>query len=89
MLMSEDIDDESEMIKLLKEKFHETQEKSIKVQIFTLLPMNWSIKKIENEFKAFNYMVRKVKTLGGILSIPNPNYGHILCDDTIVMVQNF
>ena len=24
MLMSEDIDDESEMIKLLKEKFHET-----------------------------------------------------------------
>ena len=55
--MSEDIDDESEMIKQLKEKFHETQEKSVKIQILTLLPMSWSIKKIENEFKASNYMV--------------------------------
>ena len=65
MLMSEDIDDESEMIKQLKEKFHETQEKSVKIQILTLLPMSWSIKKIENEFKASNYVVRKAKTLGG------------------------
>ena len=40
MLISEDIDDESEMIKLLKEKFHETQEKSVKVQILTLLPVS-------------------------------------------------
>ena len=58
----------------------------------TLLPMSWSIKKIENEFKASNYMVRKAKTLvksRGILSMPNPNHGHSLCDDTIVMVQNF
>ena len=92
MLIFEDIDDESEMIKQLKEKFYETQEKSVKVQILTLLPMSWSIKKIENEFKASNYMVRKAKTLvksGGILSTPNPNYGHNLHDDTIVMVQNF
>ena len=92
MLTSEDIDDESEMIKQLKEKFHETQEKSVKVQILTLLPMSWSIKKIENEFKASNYMVRKAKTLvklGGILSTPNPNHGHNLHDHTIVMVQNF
>ena len=63
MLMSEDINDESEMIKQLKEKFHETQEKSVKMQILTLLPMSWSIKKIENEFKASNYMVRKAKTI--------------------------
>ena len=92
MLMSEDIDDESEMIKQLKKKFHETQEKSVKIQILTLLPISWSIKKIENEFKASNYMVRKAKTLvksGGILSTPNPNHGHSLRDDTIMMVQNF
>ena len=37
--------------------------KSVKVQILTLLPMSWSIKKIENEFKASNYMVRKAKCL--------------------------
>ena len=40
MLMSEDIDDESEMIKQLKERFHETQEKSVKVQILTLRNSN-------------------------------------------------
>ena len=33
----------------LKMKFHETEEKSIKVQILTLLPMSWSIKRIEND----------------------------------------
>ena len=90
MLMSEDIDDESEMIKQLKEKFHETQKKSVKVQILTLLPMSWSIKKIENKFKASNYMVPRAKTLVksvGILSTPNPNHGHSLHDDTIVMVN--
>ena len=42
--MSEDIDDESELIKQLKKKFNNTQEKSVKVQILSLLPMSWSIK---------------------------------------------
>ena len=59
------------MVKQLKIKFHETEEKSVKVQILTLLPMSWSIKRIENEFKACNYMVRKAKGLvksGGILT---------------------
>ena len=48
MHMSEVGDDGNEIIKQLKEKFHETKEKSVKVQILTLLPMSWSIKKIEN-----------------------------------------
>ena len=61
MLMPE-VDDDSEMIKQLKEKFHETEEKSVKVQILTLLPMSWSIKKIESEFKVSNYMVREAKS---------------------------
>ena len=54
--------------------------------------MSWTIKKIENEFKASNYMVCKAKSLvksKGILSLPNPNQGHSLGNDTIVLVQNF
>ena len=47
MHMSEVGDDGTEMIKQLKEKFNETEEKSVKVQILTLLPMSWTIKKIE------------------------------------------
>ena len=87
--MSEVGDDGNEMIKQLKEKFHETEEKSVKVQILTPLPMSWTIKKIENEFKASNYMMRKAKSLNGILSLPNPNQGHSLGNDTIALVQNF
>ena len=92
MLMPEVGDDDSEMIKQLKEKFHESEEKSVKVQILTPLPMSWSIKKIENEFKASNYMVRKAKFLvksGGVLATQNPSQGHGLCNDTRVLVQNF
>ena len=61
--------DESEMVKQLKIKFHETEEKSVKVQILTLLPMSWSI---ENNFKASSYMVCKANLVksGGILSTP-------------------
>ena len=44
--MSEVGDDGNEMIKQLKEKFHETEEKSVKIQILTPLPMSWTIKKI-------------------------------------------
>jgi len=42
--MTEDTDDESEIIQQLKVKFHETHKKSVKVQILTLFPMR-SIKK--------------------------------------------
>ena len=38
--------DESEMITQLKEKFHVTTERSLKVQILTILLMSWSIKKL-------------------------------------------
>ena len=77
------------MVKQLKIKFHETEEKSVKVQILTLLPMSQSIKRIENEFKASNYMVHKAKGLvksGGISSMPNPIQCHGLNDDTKILV---
>ena len=53
--------------------------------------MSWSIKRIENEFKASNSMVHTAKSLvksGGILSMPNPIQGHGLNDRTI-LVQTF
>ena len=63
------------MIKQLKEKIYEAQEKSVKVQILTLLPMSWSIK---NELKASSYMFRMVSYIRGILSTPNPNHDKIV-----------
>lgn len=64
-------DDEREVIKQLKEAFLSSTERSRKVQILTALPRSWSVRKIQSEFCASNYMVRKAKELvreKGILS---------------------
>lgn len=50
-------DDESEIIRQLKDKFQETTVRSEKVQVLTVLPKSWSIRRIEEEFGASNYMV--------------------------------
>ena len=70
--------DGAEMIEQLKEKFKNCTKKSEKVQVLTVLPQSWSIRKVVNEFNAPNYMVRKAKNLvkeKGVLSIPNPRSG--------------
>ena len=54
--------DDIEMIDQLKEKYS-TAQRSEKIQILTLLPKSWSIRRIEIEFDASNYMVRKAKEL--------------------------
>ena len=83
---------ESEIIAQLKDKFNSSNRKSEKVQILTILPQSWSIRKIEEEFGATNYMVRKAKQLvntRGILSTPNPKPGKMLSNDTVKLVYNF
>ena len=57
-----------------------------------MLPRSWSIKKIESEFSASNYMIRKAKELvkvKGILSTPDPKPGSSLPGKTIDRVTNF
>ena len=39
--------EDSEIIQQLKEKFQSMSERSIQVQILTILPQSWSIQKIE------------------------------------------
>ena len=85
-------DDESEIVRQLKEKFKETTMRSEKVQILTVLPKSWSIRKVQDEFGASNYMVRKAKDLvkkKGILSTPNPKVGQILATETADHVRSF
>ena len=85
-------DDEAEIIKQLKDKFNKSSDRSGKVQILTVLPKSWSIRKVQEEFEATNYMVHKAKELvrqKGILSTPNPKPGHELSEETVHLVQNF
>ena len=84
--------DESEIIAQLKDKFESTTKRSEKVLVLTVLPKSWAIRKVQEEFGASNYMVRKAKELvkeKGILSTPNPKPGHILPTETIDLVRSF
>ena len=85
-------DYEGEIIAQLKDKFTSTAEKSEKVQILTILPKSWSIRRVQSEFGASNYMVRKAKDLvkeKGILSTPNPKPGNPLAAHTVKLVSEF
>ena len=89
---SSDIDEESEIITQLKVKFRATTERSEKVQILTVLPQSWTIRKIQEEFGVSNYMARKSKELvkeKGILSTPNQKSGHTLSVEVTDLVQSF
>ena len=51
-----------------------------------MLPKSWSIRKIENEFEASNYLIRKAKRLveeKGVLSTPNPKAGKSLSKNMV------
>lgn len=66
--------DDSEIITQLKDKFKITKKRSEELQILTVLPKSWSIKRIEQEFHVTNYMARQAKKLvsqEGVLSMPN------------------
>ena len=72
--------DDSEIIQQLKEKFP-TAGRSEKIQILTVLPKSWSIRKVQEEFGVSDFMARKAKQLveeKGVLSTPDPKPGHTL-----------
>jgi hypothetical protein len=57
------ISGEGEMIAQLKEKFHITGKKREQVQVLTVHPNTWLIRKIQQDFKASNYTVQASKKL--------------------------
>ena len=80
------IDDGTEMIQQLKEKFQETKKRSEQVQVLTVLPKSWSMKKIQQEFGVSEYLARQSKKLveeRGILSLPGPLCGPSLPSETV------
>ena len=50
------IDDGTEIIQQLKEKFQETTRRSEKLQVLTVLPKSWSVKKVQHEFGVSEYL---------------------------------
>ena len=57
-----------------------------------VLPKSWSIRKVQKEFGASNFMARKAKQLVeeiGILSTPDPKPGCMLPQSTVDLVTCF
>ena len=84
--------DGKEKIQQLKENFETLTNASEKLQLLTVLPKSWSVKKIEEEFHVSSYLARKSKRLTqekGILSLPNARLGHPLSKQTVEIVTQF
>ena len=89
----EDCDsDGREMIEQLKSKFQTISSINEQLQLLTILPQSWSIKKIQQEFRVSNYLARKSKVLvqeKGILALPDRKHGPSLPQETIETVRQF
>ncbi|XP_074105556.1 uncharacterized protein LOC141531564 [Cotesia typhae] len=85
--------DAAEIIKKLREKFHDTNTtKSLRIQMLTLMPSSWSIEKIVEVMGTTTYMARLAINLEadkGILSIPEKKMGHGLSVEVSSAVINF
>lgn len=87
-----DIENKSEVIKNLKIKFASCKSRTKKIMLLTILPENWSIRKIMSEFDAPNYMVRQSKIIlkeKGFLEGPNLKPGKSLPIETVEIVRSF
>ena len=91
ILGEKQLSDEGEIIEQLKEKFANAS-RSEKIQILTVLPKSWSIRKVQQEFGTSNFMARRAKQLvkeKGILASPDPKPGHTLGQRTLELVHCF
>ena len=82
--------EDSEIIRQFEEKFQSTSERSIRVQILTILPQSWSIRKIETEFGVSNLVAWTAKKLvreKSILSTPNPKPSHSITQTKVDLVS--
>ena len=84
--------DFDEMISQMKEKFNLTQSRSEKIQILTVLPKSWEVRKITREFNTSRHMVKIAKDLvseKGIMSYPNKRKGRKLDQGVVDKVVEF
>jgi hypothetical protein len=64
----------NEMISQMQQKFKNTDSRSGKLKILTVLPKSWGIRRIEQRFQTSKWLARKARVVRsqGILSSSNP-----------------
>ena len=81
-----------EIINMVKEKLESTESYRSKLQLLTISPPSWSIRKIVSTFNVTSHMARKAIQLrneGGILNTPAPKRGNPLPVSTCNLVKEF
>lgn len=85
--------DEEELLNHLQEKFEAaTNDKNIQLQILTILPTSWSVRKIKNTFGATLRAAYKAKRLisnNGFLVSPTPRLGERVSEEIKKSVDDF
>ena len=79
------------MVDLMKEKIKVSSRK-VKIQILTMTPLSWTVRKTANIFGASNYMVRqafKLRKEHGIFASPEHKKGQALSDDVVLLVTDY
>ena len=79
------------LVELMKEKLKASNKRE-KIQILTLTPESWSLRKTAKEFKVSKATARKARILRdekGILAVPQPVTGKRLSEKTVNSVLEF
>ena len=87
-----DQDDEQELLDNLKNIFSNTKDRNSKLKILTLLPLSWSVSKIQSHFYASKHMIQTAKGLareGKIMCTPEKKKGKSLPQSTVKLVTDF
>ena len=90
----EDQNSEEDILENLKKAYSSTEitDRNRRIQILTLLPISWSIKKIEEHFNATTHMISVAKGLnkkGLIMCTPEQKKGKSLPIETTELVLDF
>ena len=89
--MSQKANDLDKLVELMKEKL-KVSNKREKIQILTLTPESWSLRKTAKEFKVSKATARKARILReekGILAVPQPVIEKRLSEKTVNSVLEF
>ena len=90
MRKAKDLD---KLLYLIKEKLNDRElKKSRKIQILTMVPESWSIKKVVSFFNVSDHMIRAARKLTkekGILELPAAKKGKTLSEEVTQSVLAF
>ena len=80
------------LMQLIKEKISSLKSTKDIIQVLTLTPTDWSIKKVADFFNVSEYAIRQARNIfkeKGILALPDSKKGKSLSTDTTRLIQSF